>query len=91
MIYNIIGFTAAVFVLTIITVLAFWKETWVTLFMGAAGIAMISGLNTPRLLSPAGTATDISITIGLSLIACALLMLAMAFKVIMWQEDNDDG
>lgn len=91
MLFNIIGFTAAVFVLTIVTVLGFWKETWATLFMGAAGIAMILGLNTPRLLSPSGTATDISVTIGLSLVAYALLMLAMAFKVTMWQGDDEDG
>jgi uncharacterized membrane protein (DUF2068 family) len=89
MLYNLIGFFGGLTVLMLLSGLAFWKEKWAQLFMLAAGTAMMLGLETPRLLNPAGTASVITQQIGLVLSIYSLLLIAMSFRVMIWEESED--
>lgn len=88
MIYNLIGFFGGLSVLCVLSGFAFWKERWAQLFMLAAGVSMILGLETPRLISPPGTASVTGIQVGLALIVYSLLLIAMSFRILLWEEEE---
>lgn len=75
----------------ILSVLAFWKERWAQLFMLSAGVAMMLGLETPRLISHPGTASVTSVQVGLALIVYSLILIAMAFRIMVWEEKGPNG
>ena len=66
-----------------VSAFAFWKENAV-LFMIAAGIAMLTGLYTPDIISGY---PNVGIAAGLMLIAFSLLCCGFAFRMMFWSEE----
>jgi hypothetical protein len=69
------------------SVLAFWKENHI-LFMITAGIAIITGLNAPDILSGISATSSLGVTVGLMLILYALCCAGWAFKLMFWKGEE---
>jgi len=67
--------------LILISVLAFWKENAV-LFMVAAGLAIMTGLYSPDLISG-----NLGISAGLMLIMYSLVCCGLALRMMFWKEE----
>ena len=70
--------------LIIISALAFWKENAV-LFMIAFGLAWLTGLNAPDILSGNSETTTLGLTLGLMVIGYGMYCAVMAFRLMFWE------
>ncbi|MFC2060617.1 hypothetical protein ACFLTZ_05990 [Chloroflexota bacterium] len=75
--------------LTLVSIMAFWKENSV-LFMITAGLAMITGLYAPDILSGNYITTSVGIAAGLMFVTYSFLCAAFAFKLMMWSPDDSE-
>lgn len=79
-----IGSYAALFAFS---AFAFWRPN-VILFMILSGIAMLTGLNTPDMLS-GDTTTPMTMGLGLVLVLYSFLCLAYAYRMMLATENEE--
>ena len=71
--------------LALMSVLAIWSQNHV-LFMIVAGLAIMTGLYAPDIISGDYATTPLGISIGLTMIAYSLLCCGWAFRLMFWKE-----
>ena len=74
--------------LAVVSLLAFWKENHV-LFMLAFGLAMITGLNAPDIISGSYETTPMGITLGALLLVFGILCAALSFRLMFWRGGDE--
>lgn len=82
LIINFIAFVPLIF----FSVLAFWKENHI-LFLITSGVAMLTGLYTPDMISGNYSTTSLGIAIGLGFVSYSFLCVGWALKLIFWRSD----
>ena len=77
-------FIASYIPVVFMTILAIWKENYI-LFLITFGIAWVTGLNSPDIISGNYVTNGMGITVGLCLIAYAFFCVGMAFRLMFWR------
>jgi hypothetical protein len=75
--------------LVIFSILAFWKENHI-LFIITFGIAFITGMNAPNIISGEHETTALGVSLGALLIGYALFCAAMAFRLMFWRGSESE-
>lgn len=71
--------------LVLLSVLAFWKENAV-LFIATSGLAIMTGLYAPDIISGDYLTTNLGISVGLMFIAYSFLCSGWAFRLMFWED-----
>ncbi len=83
-------FLLAITTLTILSVLAAWKENAI-MFQITSGMALIIGLNAPDIMTGSATTTSTDIAIGLSLVAYSFLCAGWSLKLMLHRESEESA